>query len=376
MTATIDYPIISGDSHFVEPPTMWAERIEAKFRDRAPRSLPGKDGGHYFVCEDIPREYVWVTSWFAAGKKSEELPEHFKKGWEAAPRSLQDPAERLKEQERDGVAAEVLYSTGGIYLYAVKDRELVMAAARAFNGWAAEYCSHARDRLLGVGIVILDDVPAAVKELERIAKLGLRGVMVPTTPLDDHPYSLPEYDSFWAAVQDHGLVVSMHAAAARAGVILSQKSQAIKRYLGIANAIQSALADVVVGGVFDRFPKLKIVSVEHDVAWFPHFLYRLDHGYERFRHLQGTALEMRPSDYLKKNVAATFQYDEGEGNIEFVRRSLGTQSMLWSSDYPHNDSTWPHSRDVIDQLAASIPPADLRKILNENVSRLYGIRLH
>jgi len=201
-------------------------------------------------------------------------------------------------------------------------------------------------------------------------------VMVPTTPLEDHPYSLPEYDPFWAAVQDHGMVISMHAAAARAGVILSQKSQAIKRYLGIANAIQSSLADVVVGGVFDRFPKLKIVSVEHDVAWFPHFLYRLDHGYERFRHLQGTTLKMRPSDYLKQNVAATFQYDEGEGNIEFVRRSLGTQSMLWSSDYPHNDSTWPHSREVIDQLAANIPPADLRKILNENVSRLYNLSLN
>ena len=84
MSASIDYPVISGDSHFVEPPTMWVERIDARFRDRAPRSAPGKDGGHYFVCEDIPPEYVWVTSWFAAGKKSEELPDHFKKGWEAA----------------------------------------------------------------------------------------------------------------------------------------------------------------------------------------------------------------------------------------------------------------------------------------------------
>ena len=373
MSTTIDYPIISGDSHFVEPPNMWQERIEPRFRDRAPRSAPGKNGGHYFVCEDIPPEYVWVTSWFAAGKKSEDLPAHFKLGWEAAPASLEDPAARLREQDRDGVAAEILYSTGGIYLFAVKDRELVMACARAFNDWAADYTSHAPKRLLGVGIVILDDVETAIREVERFAKKGLRGVMIPTTPLESQPYSLPEYDPFWAAVQDHGMVISMHAAASRAGAILSQKTEAIRRYLGIANAIQNSLADVIIGGVFDRFPKLRIVSVEHDIAWFPHFIHRLDHGYERFRSLQGISLKKKPSDYLRENVGATFQWEEGEGSIEFVRRSLGADAMLWSSDYPHNDSTWPNSKGVIAKLEAQLAPADLRKVLNQNVARLYGL---
>ncbi len=118
------YRIISGDSHFVEPPNMWVERIDKKFHDRAPHTEKGYQGreGEFFVCENIVP--VGVAGFFGSGKSAEELPAHSKRGFDAAPKSVWDPAERLKEQERDGVSAEILYTSMGMLLYGLDDAEL------------------------------------------------------------------------------------------------------------------------------------------------------------------------------------------------------------------------------------------------------------
>src|SRR5256884_1869232 len=164
------YRIISADSHFVEPPDMWGERMDKKFRERAPHTVRGNDGkeGEFFVCENITP--VPVAGFFGSGKSAEELPEHNKKGFEVAPKSVWDPAERLKEQDRDGVSAEAMYTSMGMLLYGLDDAELRSACFRAFNDYAAEYCSHNPKRLLGLGTVELEDIPAGVAELERCAK--------------------------------------------------------------------------------------------------------------------------------------------------------------------------------------------------------------
>ena len=192
-----DYRIFSADSHFVEPATMWAERMDAKFRDRAPHTVQGYKGkeGEFFVCENV--NPIAVAGFFGSGKTAEELPEHIKRGFEAAPKSVWDPAERLKEQDADGVSGEVLYPSMGMLLFGLDDAELRGACFRAFNDWAAEYCSYNTRRLVGAGILELDDIPAAVSELERIAKKGLRGTLIWGAPPDDRPYSSPEYDPFW-----------------------------------------------------------------------------------------------------------------------------------------------------------------------------------
>src|ERR1700680_493752 len=125
-----DQRIISADSHFVEPPKMWGERVDKKFRDRAPhteRNLDGREG-EFFVCENI--EPIQVAGFFGSGKSAEELPEHIKSGFEAAPKSVWDPAERLKEQDRDGVNHEVMYTSMGMLLFGLDDAELRAACFR------------------------------------------------------------------------------------------------------------------------------------------------------------------------------------------------------------------------------------------------------
>ena len=365
-----EYRVISGDSHFVEPPNMWAERIDAKFRDRAPHTVQGHNGqeGEFFVCENITP--IPVAGFLGSGKSAEELPAHRKRGFEVAPKSVWDPAERLKEQDTDGVSAEVLYTSMGMLLFGLDDAELRAASFRAFNDWAAEYCSYNPKRLIGLGVISLEDIPAAIEELKRIAKNGLHGALIWGAPPEDRPYSLPDYDPFWAAAQDLGMPLSLHIITGRRGLQLDPR-RVLYRYMKLPQEIQLSFADLIVGGVLERFPRLKLVSAENDISWIPHFMYRLDHAYDRLRHFEGLTLPMLPSEYMKRNVTATFQFETT--NVDFTRQIFGAENIVWSSDYPHTDSTWPRSRDMIAQAFKGIPEGDVHKIVGGNVARLYGV---
>ena len=364
------YRIISGDSHFVEPPNMWAERIDKKFRDRAPHTVRGHEGqeGEFFVCENVTP--VPVAGFFGSGKSAEELPAHRKRGFEVAPKSVWDPAERLKEQDADGVSAEALYTSMGMLLFGLDDADLRAASFQAFNDWAAEYCSYNPKRLIGLGVISLEDIPAAIAELERIAKKGLHGALIWGAPPEDRPYSSLEYDPFWAAAQDLQMPLSLHILTGRGGVQFDPR-RVLYRYMKLPQEIQLTFADLIVGGVPERFPRLKLVSAENDVSWIPHFMYRLDHAYDRLRHFESLTLPMLPSEYMKRNVVATFQFETT--NVDFTRQIFGADNILWSSDYPHTDSTWPHSQDLIAQAFKGMPEPDVQKIVGDNVARLYNV---
>jgi predicted TIM-barrel fold metal-dependent hydrolase len=349
---------------------MWAERIDKKFHDRAPHTVRGHGGqeGEFFVCENITP--VPVAGFFGSGKSAEELPAHRKRGFEVAPKSVWDPAERLKEQDADGVSAEALYTSMGMLLFGLDDAELRSACFHAFNDWAAEYCSHNPKRLIGLGVISLEDIPAAVAELERIAHKGLHGALIWGAPPEDRPYSSREYDPFWAAAQDLQMPLSLHILTGRGGVQFDPR-RVLYRYMKLPQEIQLTFADLIVGGIPERFPRLKLVSAENDVSWIPHFMYRLDHAYDRLRHFESLTLPMLPSEYMKRNVVATFQFETT--NVKFTREIFGAENILWSSDYPHTDSPWPRSRDIIAQAFAGMSEQDVQKMVGGNAMRLYGL---
>jgi predicted TIM-barrel fold metal-dependent hydrolase len=143
-------------------------------------------------------------------------------------------------------------------------------------------------------------------------------------------------------------------------------------YMGAHHIIQRVLTDIVLTGVFDRFPGLRLVSVENDVSWLPHFATRLDHYAERFVTLIPNKLRMTPTDYIKRHFFSTFTF-EGEG-IESVRRTLGSEGMMWGNDYPHLDSSWPKSTELIQRSLRDLLPAeDVGNLLHHNVVKLYGL---
>jgi predicted TIM-barrel fold metal-dependent hydrolase len=365
--------VISADSHFVEPPQMWAERLDQKFRDRAPHTVKGYNGneGEFFLCENISP--IPVAGFFGAGVPSEDLPAHNRKGFDQAPASVWDPAARVKDQDRDGVAAEVIYTSMGMPLYGLDDAGLRAACFRAYNDWAVEYCSYNPKRLLPLGLITLEDIAAGTKELERIAKKGMRGAMIWAAPPDDRPYTHRDYDPFWAAASDLNMPLSLHILTGRRGMGADFfKANLALQVSTLHHEVERSIAVFVLGGVLERFPKLTIVSAENDVAWMPYFMWRMDFAHDRFG-LTGAApvkLSLKPSEYVKRQVYATFINEPIF--LDGLHRYAADNAM-WSSDYPHTAASWPRSQEFIQETFGKIAEADRRKIVHDTAARVYRI---
>jgi predicted TIM-barrel fold metal-dependent hydrolase len=363
--------IISADSHFVEPPNMWAERVDKKFRDRAPHTVRGLNGrdGEFFVCENISP--VPVAGFFGAGVPSEALGEHIKKGMDAAPASVWDPAARIKDQDRDGVQAEVIYTSMGMPLYGLDDVALRVACFRAYNDWAVEYCSHDPKRLLPLGLITLEDIGAGVQELHRIAKKGMRGAMIWASPPEDLPYNHTDYDPFWTAAQDLNMPLSLHILTGRKGTGVDFfKGNLALQVSTLHHEVERSIAVFVLGGVLERFPKLTIVSAENDVAWMPYFMWRMDFAQDRVGSMSSKKLSLKPSEYVKRQIYASFINEPIF--LDGLHRYAADNAM-WSSDYPHTAAIWPKSQEFIKETFSGLAEADRRKIVHDTAARVYGI---
>jgi predicted TIM-barrel fold metal-dependent hydrolase len=367
-----DYRLISADSHFVEPPTMWLERIDKKFRDRAPHTVKDLNGrgGEWFVCENITP--MTVAGFFGAGVPSAELADHNKRGFDAAPKSVWDPAYRIADQDRDGVQAEVIYTSMGMPLFGLDDAELRASCFRAFNDWASEYCSHDLKRLIPLGLITLEDIPGAVAELQRIAKKGVKGAMIWAEPPSERPYSHPDYEPFWAAAADLNMPLSLHILTARAGTGANPTAGGsfLLSLATLHHQIERSLAVLVYGGVLEKFPNLRIVSAENDVGWMAYFMYRLDTIQNRLGAMGGMKLPMRASEYIKRQVYATFISDPVF--VDSLER-YGPDNIMWSSDYPHTAATFPRSQQIVERRFGTLPEDKLRKIVHDTAARVYGL---
>jgi predicted TIM-barrel fold metal-dependent hydrolase len=366
-----EYRIISADSHFVEPPNMWAERVDKKFRDRAPHTVRGLNGreGEFFVCENV--QPIPVAGFFGAGVPSAELPAHTKKGMEAAPASVWDPAARIKDQDLDGVQAEVIYTSMGMPLYGLDDVELRTACFRAYNDWSVEYCSYNPKRLLPLGLITLEDIAAGVQELQRIAKQGMRGAMIWAEPPDERPYTHADYDPFWAAAQDLNIPLSLHILTGRKGMGIDlSKGDFALQVATLHHEVERSIAVFVLGGVLERFPKLTIVSAENDVAWMPYLMWRMDFARGRLGASSSIKLSLKPSEYIKRQVYATFINEPIF--LDGLHRYAADNAM-WSSDYPHTAAIWPKSQEFVKETFGGLTEEERRKIVHDTAARVYGI---
>jgi predicted TIM-barrel fold metal-dependent hydrolase len=363
--------IISADSHFVEPPEMWAERIDPAFKDRAPhleRDLPGQPGT-WLVCEGM--QPITGGAYFAAGSAPEDVAEVLAKGYTEVPDHVRDPAARLKAQDADGVAAEVMYSSYGMALFHLDDGALRRACFAAFNDWAADYCSHDPNRLVGTGLVALDDIPSAVREVERIAGLGLQGAMIWAEPPEDRPYSHPDYEPFFAAAQDHDMKLSLHSLTSRRRDADPARADMLYRSVLLYQEVARTLSDLVLHGTLDKFPRLKFVSAENEIAWLPFHLWRMDQLWEKLKGVTTVELSMPPSGYFHRQFWATFIEDP---LFPSTMSYMGAGNIMWSNDFPHLASSWPKSHAFVDETLAGLSETDRRAITRDTVAALYGIK--
>jgi predicted TIM-barrel fold metal-dependent hydrolase len=218
----------------------------------------------------------------------------------------------------------------------------------------------------------VDNAHDAARELQRAAKLGLAGAMIPLRPMELR-YDHPTYEPLWATAQDLGMPLSLHVGTYRwrPGTDPNDPSQDIVEFTNRECDARNAIAAMIYAGVFERYPRLKVGAVEFEVAWAPYFIARMDNVYteravgrKRARFKDG----LLPSDFFRRNVFISFQEDDL--GIQ-LRAQIGVDNLMWGSDYPHAESTFPKSREIVERLLKDVPVDEQTKIAGENAARLY-----
>jgi len=369
-------PILSSDSHVFEPPDLWTTRIDAAFRDRAPR-MQRINGVDQLVVEE--QQVIAGIGLISNAGARFEAPETISSQgrFEDVHQGGYDPAQHLKDMQLDGIAGEVLYPSQGLFYFKVADTQLMSAIFRAYNDWLAEFCSTDPERLKGIAMINLDDVQDGIKELERTAKMGFAGAMITEYPPEDRRYDQAEYEPFWAAAQALDMPLSLHTATRRQGKIRGAGERTFRDASSRATKVfypATSMCDLIFAGVFERYPHLKLAIVEFELAWVPHLLSSMNYTY-RERHEEALYRfkdGWRPSDFFHRNVFLSFQEDEVGIRLRDI---IGVDNMMWGSDYPHSESTFPQSRQILAQILAGVPEDECAKIVGGNTARLYHFDL-
>lgn len=363
----MDFPVISADSHVTEPPNTYVDYADPGFRNRAPR-LSEEDEGVAFDIEGMGKFRIAVAA--GAGVPPEQRTERLR-DMSDLHRSGWDSSFRLADQDKDGVAAEIIYPTVGMILCNHPDIDYKVGCFTAYNRWIAEYCSIAPDRLLGVGQTAMRTPEEGIADIRAIKAAGLRGIMMPGVPgVED--YDSPIYDDFWAAAVENDIPLAFHILAV-GGHEFKHRGEKVNIFSMVLRGVQDVIGMLIFGGVFERHPKLKIVCVEGDAGWLPHWGHRLDRAYVEHRHHLGSrGLTKMPSEYFFENIYFTFQDDP----IAFrCADMMNWKRLMWANDFPHSDATWPHSQAILAEQTRCVTTEQKRAILCDNAAALYKIDL-
>ena len=386
------YQLMSSDGHLEVPPERWVHRVPKKYRDRAPRSITLPNGGDALLIEGQPlREANFLD--LRAGRAPGQWQPFGLRVEGAA--GIGPPEQRLKEQDEDGLEAEVLFpaQVAGPSLWRnISHDEVYKSMIRAYNDWLGEeYCSVNPDRLIGMGVIPWTNVDDAIAELEHSAKLGLKGIVLGSFP-NGKSYPLPEDDKFWAAVVEMGMPVTVHVTFDRSGPRESEPTfrypkedpetmRRIRRPLlewvtnfGLRPAV--GITQMVFSGVFDRFPSLKVFFAETRLGWVPFWMEHADLWYQR--HLSWAEdqlgfkpLARLPSEYIKEHILFSVQYERVAVEL---RHHVGVDHIMFATDFPHIECEWPDTKPIIEKIYADVPEDERHQIWAGNAVNFFKLQ--
>jgi predicted TIM-barrel fold metal-dependent hydrolase len=362
----VDYPIISADSHITEAPNTYTDYIDPKYVETAPRVVETEDKGDLYVIDGM-RSTIPMGLVAAAGVDAMAL--NTRARYSEIHRSGYDATYRIADQNRDGVSAKVIYPSVGMVLCNHPDFDYKKAAMDAYNRWISEYCSVDPQRLLALGQTPMRSPEEGIADIEKMKATGMRGVMMPGNPQVED-YDSPIYDEFWEACIALGLVPSFHILTSTTDSLNRSRGPKMNNFLSIIRGNQDIMGMFVLSGVFEKHPRLKIVCVEADAGWAPHFTYRMDHAWKRHRKWLTAKVDKLPSEYFKEHIYLTFQDDW----VAFANANqMNWRRLCWANDFPHSDSTWPWSQELLTEHTAHLTDEQKRAILCDNTADLYGI---
>lgn len=350
-----DLPKISADSHVDEPHDLWYARLPAGMRDRAPRRIrEDADGGWTLVVDGSPVGWDEVSPEEAEAKEAERI-------------AAAAPDVRLHMMRTDHVNAEIIYPTIGLYAYTITDPEVGQAVCRIYNDWLREQLA-GEPRIKLAMMLPTWDAPMAIAELERVAAdESVGGLLLPLVGTPE--WNMPEWEPLWGAIAATGKPAVMHQGTGHDMIFYRGWGSATANLLATQSMAPRAAALLSCSGVLERHPDLHVVLVEVNAGWLAWTMSTLDH-YSRY-HAHWTKPELRepPSEYIRRQVHATFQDDP----VAIHNRSLtGTDCLLWGNDYPHPESTYPDSDAVLDELLKDVDEPDARAITSGNALRVFG----
>jgi predicted TIM-barrel fold metal-dependent hydrolase len=363
--------VIDCDSHVMEPADLWQRYLEPEFRERAIR-IEMRDGIEHLIIGEQPvlagvlgglgGAHLSPTTLFSSGSR-------YADGCEPA---SYDPAARVALLNTWGVDRGVLFPTIGILPFPTDDTKLANAYCRAYNRWQAEFAQGAQGRAVPIALVNWHDVDEAVCELQHCLRAGFRGLFVPPEIINGRRPSDPHFDPIWRLCEEAGIPGCLHVivrftpgAGSFGAWHMTRPGSVFTFGLGATGQMIPAMAAMVVDLLFQRFPKLKVVSVEAGCGWAAYLMDRLDEKHGRFG---GSSL--KPSDYIRRNCY--FVAEPDERTIGAMLDLVGEDRILWGSDYPHVDS-YLDAPQQIRRAVADLSPARQAAVLGDNARRVFGI---
>jgi uncharacterized protein len=370
--------VVDADGHVCEPPDLWTAGLPAKHRERALRLRWNEATGY---------DEAWVEDWCItdrglvglgnAGTSFEALGKG-RRYVDGNPAGF-SARERLRVLDAEGIDVAVLYGGLALSLPAIHDPELAVASCRVYNDWIAEFCRVDARRLAGVAALPLQDPQAAAREARRaVTELGLRGVFCRPNPLNPDARLLhdPAHEPVWDELEQLGIPLTFHPAGLWD---MPGTSRAMHQFMapGTHHAVilffdnYMTLANLVFAGVLERHPGLKVAVLECGGGWIAHWMDRLDEFTESYGWQLGH-LQLKPSEYFLRQGYISF--DPGERTMGALSPFIGTQSMIWASDFPHSDAKYPGVVRELREHSADLPAEARANLLGRNAMRLYGLR--
>jgi len=356
------YFMVSADGHVQEPKDLWKTRLPEEYWHRLPGVTVDESGDQFQKTEGF--RPLRIRNIKMEGEDA------FRNG------SGKTPEERVSALALDGVDAEILFPNLGLTVWATPDSKFSQMMCGAWNDWAWETFGAFNDRLAPMAAIASGDIEGAIKEIERCAKLGFRGLSLPCKPVwgppnhEDLNYNLPDFDPLWACIQDVDLPITFHVSTGRDPRTSRGNGGAVINYAVHSLApTMEPIANLCASGVLDRFPKLIFGSIEAGIGWVAWTLQALDEAYKKHHMFVRPKLKMLPSEYFRQNGFASFQEDKV--GLDLAREHNLVDNFLWANDYPHHEGTWPHSPQAIERTMGMLNEEERTKILGLNSARIF-----
>lgn len=369
-----EIPLVSADSHVEEPTRLWIDNLPSGWRDSLPKQLmPDRSDAAEFgdrigVEEKEVASHVGVHTdtmeSFHSHADAEGLTEDEKRA------RTSDPDSRYEVLRRDGVCGECIFPTIGLGVWAAEGPDVQRAACEIYNDWIFDRLESRSPRFRCAALIPIGRIEDALAEVKRVGDMGLAAAMIPLvgTP----PYNDRLYEPLWSLLEELRMPVVMHQGTGHDMIFYRRRGAAIANLLATQSMAPRSAALFAASGVLQDHPHLQLVFVETNASWIPWAMSTLDFYYKSFQAYPGWVrplLEEPPSYYIKRQVHGTFQYDPVAISTVGV---TGPTTLLWGSDYPHAEGTYPDSRAVVAELAMDLPPEYAPAVFGGTAAALFG----